>query len=452
MFEKHACEMVKEGVAKYPGRMFRVPRLGWTVVLNGRRWVDELRGAPEEEMSFFAATEEFTQMRYTLGPNIVDGDHAHVEVVRNELTKNIGACFDDIYDEIRQGFGDSITFEEGQEWSSIPAFAMAISIIARATNRVFVGLPLCRDPAFLHSNIELASNVMKTAQWISVWPEVLRPLVGTVMSPYKKFLSSLSDHIGAIVAQRIDEDKVLGVDREDRPNDAISWLLNHYAPGQAQPDAIVVRILGMNFVALHTSTNAFTHALYQLASQPEYIAPLRAEVEEVIAREGWSKSAMRDMHKIDSFLRESGRVSEGDCLVMNRKVVKDGGYTFSDGTTLPKGTLVSVAMPSVHLNADVYPDPETFDAFRFSRMREEDSMKYQTVSTDCDFIPFGHGRHACPGRFFAVNELKAMLAHVVLHYDVQLDGGSRTKPRSEYFGDIALANTAARVLFRKRVE
>ncbi|KAK3068494.1 hypothetical protein LTS18_000643 [Coniosporium uncinatum] len=34
-------------------------------------------------------------------------------------------------------------------------------------------------------------------------------------------------------------------------------------------------------------------------------------------------------------------------------------------------------------------------------------------------MAFSHGRHACPGRFFAANQLKLLLAQIVLGYDIQ---------------------------------
>ena len=54
---------------------------------------------------------------------------------------------------------------------------------------------------------------------------------------------------------------------------------------------------------------SFVHALFYLAALPEYIAPLRAEVEEVIEREGWSKEGLDKMHKVDSFIKESQRMN-----------------------------------------------------------------------------------------------------------------------------------------------
>ncbi len=53
---------------------------------------------------------------------------------------------------------------------------------------------------------------------------------------------------------------------------------------------------------------AVTHALFDLASNPEYLKPLREEVEEVTNREGWTKTALDQMCKVDSFLKESQRL------------------------------------------------------------------------------------------------------------------------------------------------
>ncbi|KAF7352017.1 hypothetical protein MVEN_01163900 [Mycena venus] len=88
-------------------------------------------------------------------------------------------------------------------------------------------------------------------------------------------------------------------------------------------------------------------------------------------------------------------------------------------------------------------------------MRGEDeydrgSIKYQMVVPDVKYLSFGLGRHACPGRFFAVNELKLMLAHILENYDLKLDGP--TRPPNEWFGTLAAANRTAKVLFRKRAD
>lgn len=54
-----------------------------------------------------------------------------------------------------------------------------------------------------------------------------------------------------------------------------------------------------------------------------------------------------------------------------------------------------------------------------------------------------------PGRFFAANELKAMLAHLVLNYDVKLENEG-VRPPNFWFISSCSPNLTAEVLFRKR--
>ena len=51
-----------------------------------------------------------------------------------------------------------------------------------------------------------------------------------------------------------------------------------------------------------------------------------------------------------------------------------------------------------------------------------------------------------PGRFFAVNEIKAMMAHVVLTYDFMMP----ELPRTRWSGFARIPDNNAEVLFRKR--
>lgn len=78
---------------------------------------------------------------------------------------------------------------------------------------------------------------------------------------------------------------------------------------------------------------------------------------------------------------------------MQRKAMKP--FTFSDGTYIPKGTLLSVATTR-HEEESIYPHADEFHGFRFSDMRqgEGENTKNQYVATSTDYITFGHGKHA----------------------------------------------------------
>ena len=134
---------------------------------------------------------------------------------------------------------------------------------------------------------------------------------------------------------------------------------------------------------------------------------------------------------------------------LSRVAVKD--FTFSDGTTIPRGTLVSASIQNIHCDDEVYEDPLRFDGFRFSKMREgsEKTVGVGIVSSSPVHLPFGHGRHACPGRYFAACELKLMFAHIVMTYDVKLEIEG-VRPRDMWIRTACVPNPYANVLFRKR--
>ena len=69
---------------------------------------------------------------------------------------------------------------------------------------------------------------------------------------------------------------------------------------------------------------------------------------------------------------------------------------FSDGTFIPKGTLIGVANRSLHYDQTLYESPNVFQPFRFAEMHkgDNDETKVQFVSTSTEYLEFGHGKHA----------------------------------------------------------
>lgn len=173
--------------------------------------------------------------------------------------------------------------------------------------------------------------------------------------------------------------------------------------------------------------------------------------------------------------------------------MKEGGFTFSNGVTIPKGTYVSASMHAAHMNPGQFErtytkftnllafqtstQPQrssTASASPASAKRNRQNTRWPPpTSTTCIsdtaithvlagelIVPIaGYARLVTSQKrladthcsIFAANELKAMLAHLVLHYDVQLEGGSRVKPENEWTDEFACANTKAKVMFRKRL-
>ena len=78
---------------------------------------------------------------------------------------------------------------------------------------------------------------------------------------------------------------------------------------------------------------------------------------------------------------------------------------------------------------------------------------FPLLYTGCEFhavtLTLCTMRPCSPGRFFAANELKAMLAYIVVNYDIKVDGDG-ARPPNVYFANTVLPNQRGKIMFRKR--
>ncbi|KAJ7590521.1 cytochrome P450 [Mycena floridula] len=430
-----APRIVHEGYKKYPGRPFRVALLHkWQIVISGADKVEDLRRAAPEYFSTYEEIDEFVQGEHTLGwyPN---EDLYHVLVVRGELTRKI--CTP------RSSTLGQSTYLQ-LEVSSYSQSRRLQRIVARATSKIFVGLPLCRDPKYVDNVLQLAIDVMTSGMLISMFPEFLKPFVRIALgephliinSIFARFitrgqakLAEAEKFLEPIIRGRMGDDAKFGRDRPGRPDDLISWLINGAPASEQTVHGIALRVLVINMASIHTTSMALTAAVYRLVEHPGLIPILREEIESAVKTEGFTKAAVNKMHKVDAFFMESQKMAVLNAVGMKRKIMKD--FTFSDGTVVPAGFSIGVAQWSLHYDGSIYPDPSKFNPFRSPATEEEvRSAKFRQsmVTPRLDYIPFGHGGPACPGRFLASSELKLLLAQMSINYDIKAVDDNFTYP------------------------
>lgn len=99
---------------------------------------------------------------------------------------------------------------------------------------------------------------------------------------------------------------------------------------------------------------------------------------------------------------------------------------------------------------ELHKDPEKWDPYRFLRMREQAETETEAllVTTSPNHLAFGHGKHACPGRFFAATEIKIIICHLLIKYEWELAPGTDTKPMA--LGFTNGVSPTAHILIRKR--
>lgn len=448
---------------------------------------------PDNALSVAEPHRDSLQTDYTFVHPFVVGRPLHHETVRSELTRQLGALTLDIMDELTAAF-DDIWGTDTSQWKEICPFETLMQIVARTSNRVFVGLPWARNRALLDHGIGFATSVPIASTLLRQVPGVLRPIAALVVArPNRQHTNAFSRIIRPEIERRqrlLDEqsgdmEKKVG---EAEPNDFLQWSIHRARespyPAERDPDIIAERLLAVNFAAIHTSTFSITNVLFDLvASDPSlnYLDQLRDEAVSTLAADNgtWTKVGLAKMYKADSALRESSRLGSFLGAGLTRRVINPTGITAPNGTFCPYGSNVSIPTNGVHNDADKYPDAATYQPFRFSWQREtfdpgsienepgstsnttdqappkfpkpttEEYIKKANlsfVSTSPSYHPFGHGRHACPGRFFAANELKLLLAYMVLNYDFEM---LPKRPESKWMGTSLVPPLKATVRVRR---
>ena len=133
---------------------------------------------------------------------------------------------------------------------------------------------------------------------------------------------------------------------------------------------------------------------------------------------------------------------------MQRIATKDV-HLKEENITIRKGQRIAVDATRVS-DSTLYENPEKFDIYRWMRMREthETAAKAHFVSTSPDHLSFGHGMHACPGRFFAANEVKIALCFLLLNYDWELAPGTTARLLS--FGTGHMIDPQSTLRYKRR--
>lgn len=215
-------------------------------------------------------------------------------------------------------------------------------------------------------------------------------------------------------------------EKPEKPLDSLQWIEEVSASKSSGYD-VVIGQLSMSIASIHTTSAALTNIMFDLVAHPDLTDDVRAEIVQVLGphKAGeWEKSTLFRFRLMDSVLKESQRMNPTGALSMRRRA--SAPLTLSNGTKIPAGAMMAV--PTLPMwDGDLYANPDEYDGRRFLKLREQPGHenRWQFVTTAPDVYAFGHVKHACPGRFFASNELKVVLMHLLMKYDWRFAGGKQ---------------------------
>ena len=179
----------------------------------------------------------------------------------------------------------------------------------------------------------------------------------------------------------------------------------HASDPQLVPESNLRFALSAALIASVYLGDAFSFAVYAMASQPELYSRIQSEADALFAdgdpgREDLTPSAMDVTHR---FLMECLRmypiVPMSMRNVMNSCIVED--------YELPVGSRICIAQTAAHYMPDVFPDPFTFDIDRYLPPRNEHRSP--------GYAPYGVGTHTCLGSRWMELQL-AVNVLMVAHY------------------------------------
>lgn len=352
------------------------------------------------------------------------------------------------------------------EWQEIVLLRHIPQIIAQVSSRILVGQDLCRDPQWLRIAVKYTADSVAGAGVIARWPRILQPITHWFIPDCQK----VQEHVEAarklmepFIRQRRQERQNKKTPKEAR--DAIDWF---YEVVEDEPFDPVTFQLTLATVAIHSTSDLLVKVLHDICSHPQLIDELREEVVNVLGAEEFKRSSINNLKLMDSVLKESQRLKPLALgkfsfrnikfarsqliiiLVAIQRVVTED-IKLSDGLMIHNGR--TIVIPGYGMwDSSVYPNADKFDGHRFLRIREKPEQEHgaQFVTTGPNHLGFGHGKHACPRRFFAAMEAKIALAHLLLNFDLKLAPG--TDPKVLDVGFALVPDPTAKIMIRRRQE
>ncbi|KAI0593871.1 cytochrome P450 [Biscogniauxia sp. FL1348] len=449
-YRQSAKSILQNARKQYGSQPFRMITDSGEIVILPSEFVDEIRNDPRLSFSNGIEQERISRLP-GFEPFSIISDSAQLlqTVAKKQLTQFLSKVTEPLAEEGARAI--SLNLGESQEWRELALRPAILDIIARMSSRVFLGEELCQNKDWLEITKEYTVNLGSAVFELASYPIPLRRFVHWFL-PLCKTLRERNLRakkiIAPVIAKRAEIRRAAQAAGQEVPffNDALDWLEQEakavgadYSPDNTQ--------LLLSFVAIHTSSDLLGQVILDIAQHPEIIPEVRAEIVRELGANGWKKTSLYNMKLLDSIMKESQRRKPIGFTIVRRSVTED--MRLSNGLLLKKGMRIHVDMHRMQ-DEKVYENPEEWDPKRFLAMRAQAGKEHmsQFVATSGDHFGFGHGEHACPGRFFASNELKVALCHLLLKYDWKLAPGTAVNPLIRGFSMISCPT--AKVLIRRR--
>ncbi|KAL1154230.1 hypothetical protein V6Z11_A09G227500 [Gossypium hirsutum] len=230
----------------------------------------------------------------------------------------------------------------------------------------------------------------------------------------------------AVQARKVLVNKIRGVlgERRERrcndpdPNTGIIDFLEKADYEDSRPmshEHLVVLLIGLFIAGRETTSRTAIWATIYLHNHPHLLHKAKEEQEEIVKRrpssqKGLTFTEIKQMKYLSKVINETLRIRTNNFSIFREAK----NVTYLNGYQIPQGWKVLVWTSAVHMDPEIYPNPNQFLPSRWDDF----------IPKAGAFLPFSTGSSTCPGADLAKLEVTIFLHYFLLNYKlVQLNPG-----------------------------
>ncbi|KAI1169518.1 cytochrome P450 [Nemania sp. FL0916] len=405
--------------------------------------IKEIDDAPDTVLSLQAAAREILQPKHTMvGFNWHDRkgfDGApllrttkylltdHLPYILPDLRASISVMFDERY--------EAHPFVKGRKLSAV--YPMIISAVTKSNAYAFFGEELSKNEQFMTAGMVFIEQTLLIAEAVRLLPECISGSVGDFFARRLNSGTIIYNSLEPVVSQRFKE-RELRKKGHDIPEkkDCIQWIMD--TSPKTKPwtvQRVIHELMAVWFGSVHITSTTTCFALFDLCLHPEYLGPLRMEIEDT-TWDAFEKSGGNLFPLMDSFMKESARLTPVESVSTRRKATRP--FNLRDGTKVEVGEWICSAVRGMNLDPDNYSRVNEFHGFRFvpkdvleARVTETPSLfeafDKPSEFVDLDWQLWGTGKSACTGRWYAAAMIKIILGTFIQKWDMELADPKATR-------------------------
>lgn len=242
-----------------------------------------------------------------------------------------------------------------------------------------------------------------------------RMLIKEMRQPYLNWWYKLSGKIAhhlklserartvlkSIITQRIEE--------PSDKNDLLDMLLKAtYEDGTTMPMNQLIDEVLILFTAGHeTTANVLSFTVHLLATNTKAQEKAYNEVASLDMEHGAALEQVRELTYIKQCIEEGMRLYPPAYYIDRECIAEDE----IDGYTIPKNTMLLLAIYELHRDVRFWETPDAFIPERFDPEHKKDFSDY--------YFPFGAGPRMCVGNNFAMYEMVLTIAELLKKYELK---------------------------------